>query len=110
MMNTVIMSVSMMYKKIEDIQDPKEVLEILAKAKNDMDWLGRAAGSIEEVRFKAYGMWLHTNKVDWFHHLKALNDFVGALRYGALNLPGDEPEGWINPLPYCKGEIPEKEK
>ena len=105
MNDIIVMSASVMYKKIEHVQSPKEALEVLAKAKNDMDWLGRAAGNVEEIRFRAYGLWLHKNNEKWFYYLKALNDFAGALQYGALNLPGDEPEGWIDPLPYFKGEL-----
>ena len=72
-----------------------------------MDWCGIMGGDVKNIRFKTYGVWLHNYNREWFDYLKAINDFYGALQFGALKIPSqEEPEGWINPIPYIKGEVP----
>lgn len=104
--NITSMAVSMMYAKIENVTEPKEALEILAKSENDMGWCGVMGGDVMDIRFKAYGVWLYKYNREWFDYLKAINDFIGALGFGAVNIPSqEEPDGWIPPIPYLKGEV-----
>lgn len=103
-----IVEVSMMYGYVEKLEDPKEVLETLAKLEAPMGWV-----KVEDLRFLTYCLWLQKHdKEDWFQFLKAGNDFFAVIRHGGtpdFSSIGNPPEGWIVPIDYFHGKIPESE-
>ena len=102
MKNTEIIEISVMYNRVKDLNDPKEVLEAIAKLETEMGW-----SDVVGIRFATYALWLRDHgKDDWFEYLRELQDFLGALQFGVFKEPPTKtPEGRIAPVPYFKGEI-----
>ena len=105
MKNTEIVEVSFMYNRVEELTEPKEVLEALSKLECEMGW-----SDVTVIRYGAYGLWLKEHgKDDWFKYLIELKDLLSGLQAGVLKCPSmDTPEGWIAPVPYFKGQISKK--
>ena len=90
-----------MYDQIKDLEEPKQVLEKIAKLETEMGW-----SDVTVIRYGAYGLWLKEYKDDWFKYLIEIKDVLVALQAGVLKVPSmNAPEGWIAPVPYFKGEL-----
>jgi len=102
MKNTEIIEISVMYEQVKNLNEPKEVLEAIAKLDTEMGW-----SDVTTIRFGAYALWLKEHGNDgWFEYLIELQKFLGALQFGALKESSmSEPEGWIAPGPYFKGDV-----
>jgi hypothetical protein len=101
MSNTKIVETSMMYKYIEDIDDPKTVLETLSKLESEMGW-----HDSKDVRLWTYGLWLsRKGKSDWYDYYVFLINSFKLINIGKI--PDEileEPKGWISPIQYFNGD------
>lgn len=106
MEKTEVIEVSIMYEKVHDLNEPKEVLEAIAKLET-----GMGLSDVSVIRFGTYCLWLKEHgKADWFDFLIASKDFLRAVQSGMLKEVPENmmhaPKGWVVPIPYFKGEIP----
>lgn len=107
MADLVEVEISAMYTRIEHLEDPEKVLIELSHTENLLDWTASKTPLLN-IRIGAYAVWLSKHGWDeWYEFLKELLNFYGGLTYGALKLPGNPPEGWIDPIEFCKMGIPE---
>lgn len=61
MKNAEVIEISLMYERIKDLEEPKQVLEKIAKLETEMGW-----SDVTVIRYATYGLWLKEYKDDWF--------------------------------------------
>ena len=78
MKNTEVIEISLMYDRIKDLEEPKQVLEEIAKLETEMGW-----SDVTVIRYGTYGLWLKKHGKDgWFEYLIELKDVLAALHAG----------------------------
>jgi len=99
--------------EVEDLTDPKEVLEKIAKSEPIMFTVPP-----EKVRILAYGSWLKDHGPEgWYDfYVKTLSVLNKVLSGCGETVSEEElietsspPEGWVAPTSYIQGVIPKEE-